>query len=143
MGLTKSSHLRLLKRMSGRAIYVSGHACVKNGWGSFSAYFLRFSLSLSLSHENYFALLGFCHKTLDPSIFKPQFSNPNLKTWSSKQDLRFHCLIWDKFKNSSLLRFCVDSWGIEPNLSMFSRFCVFWSILNDLQVLGHVLVDLR
>jgi hypothetical protein len=147
-----SSKSRFL-HVSGRTIFVSGqasqrvhvcdftHACPD---GSFTcpdrphfktptSPFQVISLFLSLS-------LGFWDKALDPSTLKLPNSNTTPEMWSMLQDLCFYRLVWGKSENSSPSRFCVDFWEFEFNLSIFSRFCVFWSIISNLQALGCILV---
>jgi hypothetical protein len=100
----------------------------------------HFSFSLPLSPKFSFSHLGFYIKTLDIGRLKPPNSNLTPETWSLLQDLCFHRLVWGKSENPSSSRFCVDFWEFEFNLSIFSRFCVFWSILDNFQVLGCILV---
>jgi hypothetical protein len=97
--------------------HLFGQASIEICCVSILAHFSRF---LPPSQANSFSLLGSWEKTLDPSILKLTNSNPTPGTWSSKQDLRFHQLLWGKSENPSSSRFVL----IFESLNLISQFSI-------------------
>jgi hypothetical protein len=116
--------------------------CFKTPTSSFSSFLPFLSLSLSLSHSliHDFSLLSPVSKPLDFGRLKLANSNPTAEMWSLLQDLRFHQLVLGKSENPSSSRLCDDFLEFEFNLSISSRFYVYWSVIDNFQVLGWILL---